>query len=63
MKEQKLSYQDIYRPKLMFWFFLCISILYFLMSTEKLYVLFYNKIVFIEKDLKIFYNIFSTLVI
>lgn len=63
MKEQKLSYQDIYRPKLMFWFFFVLVNLYFLMSTEKLYVLFYNKIVFIEKDLKIFYNIFSTLVI
>lgn len=63
MKEQKLSYQDIYRPKLMFWFFFVLVYLYFLMSTEKLYVLFYNKIVFIEKDSKIFYNIFSTLVI
>lgn len=63
MKEQKLSYQDIYRPKLMFWFFFVLVYLYFPLSTEKLYVLFYNKIVFIEKDLKIFYNIFSTLVI
>lgn len=63
MKEQKLSYQDIYRPKLMFWFFFVLVYLYFLMSTEKLYVLFYNKIVFIEKDSKIFYNIFSTLVV